>query len=91
VRDLWRRDVEEQFKAAAQELTLELPNIAAIRTDIKLLRTCYMLWEMSGFKHIPNPLDVLKLPAHYVQDLFRWHQGLKFTEDYPKRPDYLKE
>lgn len=91
MRDIWRRDHEEKFKAEAQELELELPDVAAIRTDIKLLRLCYMLWEMSGFKHIPNPLEVAALPAHYLNDLTRWHQGMRFTEDYDKRPDYLKE
>lgn len=50
-----------------------------------------MLWKVSDFRHVPNPLEVAALPAHYIHDLFRWHQGMRFTEDYPKRPADMKE
>jgi len=77
-------------KAKASELELEMPRIEDITTNLELLETCYLLWEMSEFKHIPDPYEVMRLPSKYIDDLFRWHKGLRFTEDYPKRPPDMR-
>ena len=59
--------------------------------DRELLETCYQLFEMSGFKIVPNPMDVIALPAGYVGQLYRFHHAVRFFEDFDKRPPELKE
>lgn len=69
---------------------LTLPD-GAFSTDAALLERCYLLFALSGFKVIPNPLDVLSLPAGYVDDLLRFTQGVRFFEDVARRPDEMRE
>ena len=71
-------------------LVLERPDPATFTTNAELLRLCYLLWDMSDGKFVPNPLEVINLPKGYVDDLFKWHTGVQFYVDYDKRPGELK-
>ena len=69
---------------------LTLPD-GAFSTDAALLERCYLLFALSGFKVIPNPVEVLALPAGYVDDLLRFTQGVRFFEDMARRPEEMRE
>lgn len=71
-------------------LVLERPDTSSFTTNPELLRLCYLLWDMSDGKYVPNPFDVLALPSGYIDDLFRWHTGVRFYVDYNKRPGEMK-
>jgi len=71
-------------------LVLSLPD-GDFRMDAALLERCYLLFAISGFRTIPNPLEVLSLPAGYVDELLRFAQGVRFFEDMERRPKEMKE
>ena len=69
---------------------LALPE-GEFRTDAALLEQCYLLFALSGFRVVPNPLEVLALPAGYVDELLRFAQGVRFFEDVARRPREMKD
>lgn len=81
---------KRDFANRHNTLVLERPDAAAFSTNVELLRLCYILWDMSEGKHVPNPLEVLALPRGYIDDLFRWHAGVRYYVDYDRRPGELK-
>lgn len=68
---------------------LTLPE-GEFRTDAALLEQCYLLFALSGFRVVPHPLEVLALPAGYVDELLRFAQGVRFFEDIERRPHEIK-
>jgi hypothetical protein len=69
---------------------LALPD-GAFRMDTALLERCYLLFALSGFRVVPNPLDVLALPDGYVDELLRFAQGVRFFADMERRPPEMRE
>ena len=59
--------------------------------DDELLERCYLAYEMSEFRVIPNPLEILALPLGYLEQLHRFHKTMRFFMDYEKRPPEMKD
>lgn len=77
-------------RSRAGDLVLALPD-GEFHTDAALLEQCYLLFALSGFRVVPNPLEVLALPAGYVDDLLKFAQGVRFFEDMERRPAEMRE
>lgn len=50
----------------------------------------HWLWELSDYRYIPHPQELLLLPRGWVEALTTFDTGVRFFEDLPKRPKHLK-
>lgn len=59
------------------------------KTDRDLLTQCWLAKEISGGQ-IYHPEFIKSLPAHYLDELALFGQGVKFFEDEDKRDPMMR-
>lgn len=58
------------------------------KTHPEILNMAHMIMTMTG--NIPDPRYIITLDTDYVNDLFKWDQGQRYYDDYPKRKPGLR-
>jgi hypothetical protein len=59
-----------------------------ITIDKELMRDCELYWYMTGT--IPDPDFIRGLPIGYLEQLLAYRHGIRFFEDYSKRPTNMR-
>lgn len=52
------------------------------------MRDCELYWYMTGT--IPDPDFIRGLPIGYLEQLLAYRHGIRFFEDYSKRPTNMR-
>jgi len=57
----------------------------------ELLERCYLLYAISGYTVLPDPVEVLLLPVSYIDQLLAFAQGVKWVKDVKKFEAHIRK
>ena len=50
----------------------------------ELLERAYIIFALSGFTVIPDPMEILAMPLNYLDELLAFAQGVRWVRDVKK-------
>ena len=56
----------------------------------ELLERAYIIYAISGFTVIPDPMEILAMPVRYLDELLAFAQGVKWVRDAAKFEAHIR-
>ena len=81
---MWRRQAQARIAGRKGHLVLRLPEDMPEDFPPELVEQAAEVWAVSG--RLPHPYELLYMPAGWVDAIVSFEHGVRFYEDFSKRP-----